>query len=87
MMNCHLFKASNLEGAIAEDEGATNSQADEASSESDDVQRETKDTEVHSLPPPIEVLRQLSIIGRYERGARSRRRRAIGAFLMFQPIA
>jgi hypothetical protein len=79
MMNSYLLDASALE-AVAGDEVVPKSHADEARSESVDIHSKT------DVPPPIAVLRQLSIIGRYEAGARTRRRRAIGAFLMFQRI-
>jgi hypothetical protein len=86
MINSYLLEVSAPEGAVAGDEIAQKSQADEAGSESVDIESKTEDTEKLNVPPSIEVLRQLARIDRYECGARARRRRAIGAFLMFQPI-
>jgi hypothetical protein len=78
MMNAHL-EASASDATTREDEVTPNLQVGEAGLGRDDATAATEGTQEFGVPPPIEVLRQLLRLERYESSAISRRRRAMRA--------
>jgi hypothetical protein len=79
LMNSHFAKSKAI---IREVDVTPCSKGDDPGLESDDLVSETTCPQESAMPPPIEVLRQLSRLERYECRAISRRRRAMRAFLV-----